>query len=131
MTHRPNGFSPFSRSAEHGFTLIEMLVALSVFAIAALALLRLNAYAVATAADLSGKAGAQLIAENSAALITSDPAAPVRGSKSATVSNGGRSFVVAQTVVPTDDARLVRVDILVREVDGTGRAGLTLVKRVS
>lgn len=131
MTHRPNGFSPFSRSAEYGFTLIEMLVAISVFAIAALALLRLDAYAVATAADLSSKAGAQMIAENTAALIASDPAAPVRGSKSATVSNGGRSFVVAQTVAPTDDARLVRVDILVREVGGTGRAGLTLVKRVS
>ncbi|NCP11040.1 MAG: type II secretion system minor pseudopilin GspI [Sphingomonadales bacterium] len=131
MTRRTTGFGPSLRSAEHGFTLIEMLVALSVFAIAALALLRLDAYAVATAADLSGKAAAQLVAENSAALIASDPAAPLRGGSRTTVANGGRSFVVAQRVAPTDDARLVRIDIAVSEVGGTGRAGLTLVKRVS
>ena len=38
---------------ESGFTLLEMLVALSVISIAALALVRLDAYAVRTAGDLS------------------------------------------------------------------------------
>ena len=37
---------------ERGFTLLEMLVALSVISIAALALIRLDAYAVRTAGDL-------------------------------------------------------------------------------
>ncbi len=37
---------------EAGFTLIEMLVALAVFSLAALALLRLDGFAIATAVDL-------------------------------------------------------------------------------
>ncbi len=37
-----SGFESQWRSAEHGFTLIEMMVALAIFSLAALALLRLE-----------------------------------------------------------------------------------------
>ena len=50
--NRPGG-------SDAGFTLIEMLVALSVFAIAALALMRLDGYAISTAADLDARAMAR------------------------------------------------------------------------
>ena len=119
----------------NGFTLIEMLIALAVFAIAALALLRLDGVAVATAGDLAARSGATLVAQNAAALIETDPAPPTLGTATSSVSNGGRRFALRQTVVPTGDARLVRVDLLVAEDSGVGdrrggQARLTLIKRV-
>ena len=51
---------------ESGFTLLEMLVALSVISIAALALVRLDAYAVRTAGDLDESTMAGVVAQNRA-----------------------------------------------------------------
>ena len=113
-----------------GFTLIEMLVALSVFAIAALALLRLDGFAVAATADLDSRGMATLVAHNEAALIATDPAPVVRGALRKTVANAGRSFSVSTTITPTADQRLVRVDLLVEEPSTGGRSALTFVKRV-
>ncbi|WP_278988420.1 type IV pilus modification PilV family protein, partial [Sphingobium yanoikuyae] len=49
---RDDGSERGRRSAEHGFTLLEMLVALAVFSLAALALVRLQGVTLRTAADL-------------------------------------------------------------------------------
>lgn len=116
--------------SERGFTLIEMLVALSVFAIAALALLRLDGFAVATAADLDSRMVAELVVQNEAALLATDPGAVVRGTTSNRVTNAGRSFTVRRTITPTADRRLVRADLLAVERGGRARAMLTIVKRV-
>lgn len=112
----------------NGFTLLEMLVALAVFSIAALALLRLDAVAVATAADLRAKEGTMLVAENEAARLATDPGNPVLGVTSRSVVNGGRTFLVRQSVVRTPDPRLLRIDLLVSE--GQGSSTLTTVRRV-
>ncbi len=128
MTHPLSCRCP---AKSEGFTLIEMLVALSVLAIAALALIRLDAYAVATAADLSARTGAELVAQNRVAELLTDPSPIVRGAASTTVANGGRRYAVQQRVAPTDDARVVRIDVAVAEIGGTGRAAATFVKRVS
>lgn len=119
------------RQSEDGFTLLEMLVALSVFALAALALLRLDGVAVRTTADLAARQAAELVAQNEAALVQTDPAPPTIGTATRVVENGGRRFTVAQQVTPTADRRLVRVDLLVTELGATGRARLTLIKRVA
>lgn len=119
------------RAREQGFTLIELLVALSVFAIAALALLRLDGYAVATTADLDARSMAEVVARNEIALAATDAGPVVRGSTQSTVTNGGRQFLVRRIVTPTADRRLVRVDIVVVESGGTARAMLTTVKRVA
>lgn len=118
-------------SREDGFTLLEMLVALAVFGLAALALLRLDAVAVGTTADLAARAAADLVAQNEAALIETDPAPPTLGSSTRLVDNGGRRFSVQQQASPTADRRLVRVDLRVTELGATGRARLTLIKRVA
>jgi general secretion pathway protein I len=117
-------------SREAGFTLIEMLVALSVFAIAALALVRLDGFALSTAADLDARAMANLVVRNEAALAATDPGPIVRGTTQTNVTNGGRNFVVRRTITPTDDQRLVRIDLDAREQGSGARAMMTMVKRV-
>lgn len=115
---------------ESGFTLIEVLVALSVFAIAALALIRLDGYAIATVADLDARAAAALVAENEAALAASDPGPVVRGPMTTAVANAGRRFTVVRNSSPTADQRLMRIDVAVIEAGTPNRALLTIVKRV-
>jgi len=114
----------------NGFTLLELLVALAVFSIAALALLRLDAVAVTTTADLAARDGAMLVAENEAARTLTDPGPVTLGESQRPVSNGGRQFLVRQTVSPTPDKRLVRIDLAVGAADGSGRATLSLFRRL-
>lgn len=116
--------------SQSGFTLLEMLVALSVFSIAALALARLDTFAVATAANLDARAMATLVVRNEAAVAATDPGPVVRGSSASSVTNGGRTFEVRRTVTPTDDQRLVRIDMVAFERGSGARAAMTLVKRV-
>jgi general secretion pathway protein I len=118
------------RASEQGFTLIELLVALSVFAIAALALLRLNGFAVSTTADLDSRSMAALVAHNEAALARTDPGPVVRGATTRTVTNGGRSFEVRRTITPTADQRLVRIDLVAIDTASGARAPLTMVRRI-
>ena len=113
-----------------GFTLVELLVALSVFAIAVLALMRLDTFAITTTADLDSRAMATLVARNEAALAATDRGSIVRGSTTTAVTNGGRRFRVRRIVAPTDDQRLVRIDIIVFEPTSGARAATTMVKRV-
>ncbi len=117
-------------AAEQGFTLIEMLVALAIFAIAAMALMRLDIYAITQTGALADSRLASLVAQNEAALALTDPAITI-GETRSTATNAGRSFDLIRRISPTADQRLVRVDIAVAARDGRGRSVMTLVKRVS
>src|SRR3546814_4644313 len=65
-----------ARGEEQGFTLLEMLVALAVFSLAALALVRLQGVTLHTAADLDSKAMGQIVARNLMVEVQTDPAPP-------------------------------------------------------
>lgn len=118
------------RAAEQGFTLLEMLVALSILAVAALTLVRLDAFALRTAGDLDESSLAAVVAQNRAVEIWSDPAAPTVGRFSSVEENGGRKWRVSQSATRTADAQLLRVDLLVQPDQGRGQAALTIIRRV-
>ena len=119
-----------SRTSPNGFTLVELLVALAIFAVAAMALMRLNLFAVSQTGALGDAQLATLVVENEAALALTDPRLTV-GQVQSAVINAGRSFDVARRVTPTDDKRLLRIDIAAVSRSGRGRATLTIVRRIA
>ncbi len=126
---RHNGFTSLGRSTEHGFTLLEMLVALAVFSLAALALIRLQAVAVRTTADLDERQIAGIVAHNRMVDIQTAPGLLTRGESDGTTENGGRQWRWQQKVSATDAPDIMRVDIRVAEARGDGSpAVLTFLK---
>ena len=111
---------------ETGFTLLEMLVAVSVLSIAALALVRLDAFTLRSTADLTASTTAQIVAGNKAVDLTTDPAAPSIGVATEGVSNGGQTWRVTSRVAATADPSLLRIDIAVS--GNGGRANLTIIR---
>jgi general secretion pathway protein I len=108
-----------SMTKANGFTLIEMMVALSVFSLAALAMVNLQGYSVRTAATLSDSSLAWHVAQNLAVERLSAPIAPAIGSEEGEVENGGRRWFWKVVTDKTEDARLVTIEII---VSGTGAA---------
>lgn len=123
------GFTSLWRSAEHGFTLIEMLVALAVFSLAALALLRLEGATVSNTARLQDQAIAEIVARNIAVETATDPAAPALGETSGDVVNAGRAWRWRRTVALSPESRIQLVTIAVEARDGPGTATLTIFRK--
>ena len=115
-------------TAERGFTLLEMLVALAVFSLAALALVRLQGVTLHTAADLDSKAMGQIVARNLMVEVQTDPAPPSLGSEEGDVDNGGRRWHWTRAVRATDDRRLLRVDLTVDGQAGSSPVVLSFVR---
>ncbi|SCW82678.1 general secretion pathway protein I [Sphingobium faniae] len=119
-----------ARSGEQGFTLLEMLVALAVFSLAALALVRLQGVTLRTAADLDSKALGQIVARNLMVEVQTDPAPPSAGEEEGEVENGGRRWHWKRVVKATDDKRLLQVDLTVDGQAGASPAMLSFVRVV-
>lgn len=97
--------------SEHGFSLIEVLVALTVFSVAALALVNLGGENIRSARAIEARVIAGIVAENRAAeaLIDWPPLGETTGQDRA----GGRSWRWVRRVSRTADQEIVRVDVLV------------------
>lgn len=120
------------RRSEQGFTLIEMLVALAIFSLAALALLRLSGATATNSARLADQAIAQIVAENVAVETLTDPGPPPIGTQSGQAVNGGRRWSWTRTVSRSPEARILQVEIVAASLDGgPGRARLTIFKRAA
>jgi general secretion pathway protein I len=117
-----------SRSAEAGFTLVEMMVALAVFSLAALALLRLEGATVSTTARLREQAVAQLVARNLAVEALSDPVPPAFGRTGGETVNGGRKWRWSRIVARSPEPRIQQIEIRVRG-QGPEGASLTIFRR--
>jgi general secretion pathway protein I len=118
------------RRHEAGFTLIEMLVALAIFSLAALALLRLGGATAANSARIGEQTIARIVAANLAAETLTDPAAPAFGTATGEALNGGRRWSWTRTVARSPEARIQQIEIAVTDLNGgPGRARLTIFRR--
>jgi len=107
---------------EAGFTLVEMLVALSIFSLAALALLRLGGATAVNSGALEEHALAQIVARNIAVETLTDPRPPAFGQMNGNVVNAGRRWRWTRTTARSPEARIQQIEI---RVAGT-RAAVTL-----
>lgn len=98
-----------------GFTLLELLVALAVFAISALALLQMEGASIGRTADLDQRLLREIVAQNMAAEILTDPAPPAIGQASGTITNAGRRFQWTRTVAAMPDYGVLGIALSVRE----------------
>lgn len=118
--------------AKNGFTLIEMLVALAIFSLAALALLRLGGATATNSARLDGQAMAQLVARNIAVETLTDPEPPAFGATGGTTIDGGRRWRWSRIVARSPEARIQQIGISVEpEEGGPGRAALIVFRRAA
>ena len=114
---------------EAGFTLIEMLVALAIFSLAALALLRLEGATVSNTARLQDQAIAQIVARNIAVETMTDPVPPTLGQQSGQVANAGRTWIWTRNTGLSPEPRIQQIEIRVKSQLGPEGAALTIFRR--
>lgn len=117
-----------SNKAANGFTLLEVMVALAVFSLAALALLRLQGASMATISRLDEKLGAAIVVQNLAIEAGLAMPAPAFGASAGIVQDGGRPFGWQQQVKRTPDPLMQRIEIAVTGPDGSVLARQTVVR---
>lgn len=118
-----------SRTDSDGFTLIEMLVALSILGIAALALLRLTGATAVNSATIEEQALAQIVARNIAVETLSDPAPPAFGNAGGELMNAGRRWRWARRTMRSPESRIQQIEIRVRGARAS--ATLTIFRRAA
>lgn len=108
-----------SRSRQAGFTLIEVVVALVVIALALTTLIAGFGRQAQTAADLDARTLAMIVAHNRLTEIELEPVWPATGRADGRVELAGRDWRWHTEVSETEDPALRRIDIRVtRDVRG-------------
>ncbi len=110
-----------------GFTLIEVLVALAVVAIALAALVRAVGQGADTEAGLRERAVARWVALNRIAELELARAWPAPGRRDGTVRMAGRRWRWEERVLPTESPDLRRVELTVRPGDAPRGVRVRLV----
>ena len=115
------------RTREAGFTLVELLVALALFSIAGLALLKLQGVTLTSTSAIDRQLVASIVAQNIATDALTDAAPPAVGASGGVERNMGVDWAWRRVVSRTADPRMLRVDVAVVQ-DGRTLAGTTVVR---
>lgn len=97
-----------------GFSLVETVAALGVLSLAAVPLMQLASDALVNTGRLESRLFARTTAENVLARTISDPNPIVVGQRSGREQQMGREFDWTLTILPTDRADLLRLEVQVR-----------------
>lgn len=111
-----------------GFTLVELLVALMVFSLAALALLRLEGATLASTGTLRDRALGQIVARNIAVEALSDPVPLAFGQSEGEAVNAGRTWRWSRAVSAAPDLGLTQIAISVTDAAGEPAGSLTVYR---
>ena len=106
------------------------MVALAIFSLAAIALLRLEGATVSQTGILRDRTIGQIVAKNVAIEALTDPGAPPMGVLNGEEQNGGRLWHWTRLTSKTPDARVQRIDVAVTD-DAGQQAGVLTVFRLS
>src|ERR1700689_1845207 len=104
----------FRRSANRGFTLLEVLVALAIVAIALTAAVRAGGVSLDSSAQVKERMFATWIAQNRLAELTARHIFPDLGTRTGSAAQAGRSFTWEEIVGVTPNENFHRVEIRVR-----------------
>ena len=123
--------STASIRTDAGFSFVEALVALFVFATAAVALVQMQASSILTLSRVEQVALASIVADDVLVDVVAARAPPPAGTETGELQLGGRTWRWARTVEPTADPRTWRVSVVVGLAAEAGRedGDLSLARR--
>ena len=107
--------------SSRAFTLVEILVALAILAVALAATTRAASLATDSARETRARLLATWAAENRVAEMRARGLFPAAAVTAATVDQGGMSLVVQETVAETPNPTIRRVDLAVSDAREPGR----------
>jgi general secretion pathway protein I len=113
---------------EAGFTLLEMLVALAVFSIAALALLNLETVTVTNTMRIADRTIGQIVARNVAVEALTDPVPPSVGTETGEEESAGRVWHWTRITSPSPESRILQIEIAVADESGDRAADFTIFR---
>ena len=110
----------------HGFTLVEILVAVAILAVALAAAARASALATDSARDTRGRLLATWAAENRVAELRARGLFPPPATSTLTARQGSLPLTIAETVSDTANPAIRRIDLAVADARDPGRTLATL-----
>jgi len=120
------------RTRQAGFTLLEVMVALAVFATAAIALIDLQRESLRASSGVAARAFAQIVAENRLVGLRLGEEAPEPGTRRGESELGGRTWYWRERIIATQTTGLRRLEVDVRrQPEGQILAHLAALKEVS
>ncbi len=117
----------FKQALQKGFTLIEVMVALTVLALALAALIEASSLIGRNTAWINDKTFAHWVAMNKMAEYQLQPEWPSTGTNSGDATMGDREWEWDSTINKTEDSDLRRIDIRVRKPGDDKDSSLVLI----
>jgi len=105
--------------ADPGFSLLEVVVAIAVFSLGALATMNVLGQAGRSAGVEEARMIAGIVAENRIAEAMAMNRPPALGTTSGVEQAMGRDWSWEMRVAPSPEPRILRIDVSVREAGGT------------